>query len=382
MKNLKIKLLAPNLAEHVCRSITTTLPEWFGIPEANERYATGMLERISIAAIINDDYVGMITLEFSYPNNGNIYWMAVKKDYHGRKIGIALMRAAEDYCHKRGCTSLTVETLSPKQNDTNYLKTYQFYEKLGFNPLFEMHTYDPENLMIYMQKSIGLNNLTYIDLTHSLSPEIPHWGSGCGFQHNVELDYADCNTNVKFRVQKIEMHAGIGTHMDAPAHCIPGGTTIEEITLKQLITSCIVIDVSHNAHEKYSVTCDDIHDFEKKYGTIFKDTFVIIHTGWERFWNQPEKYRNNLIFPSISIEAAQLLLERNIIGLGIDTLSPDRDEDGFPVHQLLLNAGKYIIENIANSNKIPPIGASIIALPIKIKDGTEAPIRLIGVKNK
>jgi hypothetical protein len=51
---------------------------------------------------------------------------------------------------------MTVETLSPKQNDSNYLKTYQFYEKLGFNSLFDMHTYDLENLMVYMQKTIGV----------------------------------------------------------------------------------------------------------------------------------------------------------------------------------------------------------------------------------
>ncbi len=229
---------------------------------------------------------------------------------------------------------------------------------------------------------MNLNNFTFIDLTQTLSPEIPHWGIGCGFQHSIELDYADCDSNVKFRVQKIEMQAGIGTHMDAPAHCISGGLTIENIALEQLITSCIVIDISHKAHEKYSVTCNDIYDFENKHGTISKDTFVFIYTGWERFWNMPSKYRNNLIFPSVSKEAAQLLLERNISGLGIDTLSPDREEDGFPVHQLLLNAGKYIIENVANCNKLPSVGASIIALPMKIKEGTEAPVRLIGVINK
>lgn len=379
MKNLKIELVNATLAEQVCRSITASLPEWFGIPEANERYAKGMLDRLSIAAVVNNDYVGMITLEFFYPKNGNIYWMAVKKGYQDRQIGTSLLRAAENYCNTHGCDSLTVETLSPKQDDSNYLKTYRFYEKSGFNPLFEMHTYDPENLMVYMQKSIGLKNFTFIDLTHSLSPEISHWSGGCGFQHTIELDYADCNESVKFRAQKIEMHAGIGTHMDAPAHCIPGGLTIEDITLKQLITSCIVIDVTQKVNEKYSVSCDDIHDFENKYGTIVKDTFVMIYTGWERFWNQPEKYRNNLIFPSVSDKAAQLLLKRDIMGLGIDTLSPDREEDGFPVHQLLLNAGKYIIENVANCKQLPPTGASTIALPIKIKDGTEAPIRLIGV---
>jgi kynurenine formamidase len=210
---------------------------------------------------------------------------------------------------------------------------------------------------------------------------IPCWDNDCGFQQNTVLDYIDCNTDVKFRVQKIKMHAGIGTHIDAPAHCIPGTLTIEDIPLKKLITSCIVIDVSQKANANYSVTCNDIHDFEKKYGEIPKSIFVIIYTGWERFWTQPDKYRNNLIFPSVSKEAAELLLMRDIVGLGIDTLSPDRQEDGFPVHQLLLNAGKYIIENIANCNQLPPIGASIIALPMKIKDGTEAPVRLIGVQN-
>lgn len=160
MINLKIECVSGTLAEKICRAITTTLPEWFGIPEANERYAKGMLERISIAAVVNNDYVGMITLEFSYPNNGNIYWMAVKKEHHGLKIGAALMRAAENYCLEHGCGSLTVETLSPKQGDPHYLKTYHFYEKFGFNPLFEMHTYGPENLMVYMQKTIGLNNFT------------------------------------------------------------------------------------------------------------------------------------------------------------------------------------------------------------------------------
>jgi len=155
MSNCTIELIDPPLAEKVCRLITATLPEWFGIPEANERYAKGMLERISFAASVNNDYVGLVTLEFFHPNNGNIYWIAVKKNHHGKNIGTALIKAVEDYCHEHSCHSLTVETLSPKQNDKNYLKTYRFYEKLGFKPLFEMHAYGPENLMVYMQKLLG-----------------------------------------------------------------------------------------------------------------------------------------------------------------------------------------------------------------------------------
>lgn len=154
MSNHSIQLITPDLAEEICRSITRSLPEWFGLPDANERYAKGMLERISLAASINNNYVGMITLEFPYPNNCNIYWMAVEKDFHGQQIGIDLLRNAENFCRERGCSSLTVETLSPKLGDKNYLKTYLFYEKSGFFPLFEMHTYDQNNLMVYMYKSV------------------------------------------------------------------------------------------------------------------------------------------------------------------------------------------------------------------------------------
>ncbi|VVC76766.1 Kynurenine formamidase [Aquicella siphonis] len=225
------------------------------------------------------------------------------------------------------------------------------------------------------------SQFSFIDLTHSLTSDIPHWGNGCGFQHKVELDYSNCTSNVKFRVQSLQMSAGIGTHMDAPLHCIPDGASIADIPLQSLIVPCRVIDVSDRANERYCISPDDISRFENEHGMISKNTFVIFYTGWDKWWLQPEKYRNELIFPSVSKEAAALLLTRNIVGIGIDTLSPDAGDSGFPVHQLILDAGKYIIENIYNAKQLGPI-AQIIALPIKIQDGTEAPVRLVGIKHK
>ena len=138
-----------------------------------------------------------------------------------------------------------------------------------------------------------------------------------------------------------------------------------------------MIDISKKAHETYRVSEEDIQHFEEQHGVIQKNSFVIIHTGWDKFWNEPDKYRNHLKFPTLSKEAAELLLKREIVGLGVDTLSPDNEEDGFAVHQLILGSGKYIVENIANAALIPPTGAYSLALPIKIQDGTESPIRLI-----
>ena len=89
--------------------------------------------------------------------------------------------------------------------------------------------------------------------------------------------------------------------------------------------------------------------------------------------------RRDFRFPSISKEAALLLLERNVAGIGIDTLSPDRPDSGFPVHEIMLSHGKSIIENVANAKAMPPMGGFSLAMPIKTEGGTEAPIRLIGL---
>jgi len=218
-----------------------------------------------------------------------------------------------------------------------------------------------------------------VDLTHTMHSDIPTWNGSCGFVHEIKLDYADREGDVGFRVQKIKMHAGVGTHIDAPSHCVSGGWTVDQIPLDDLVAPCVVIDVSDKMTPTYTLSSLDILAFEKRYESIKEDSFVIVYTGWEQYWNEPTKYRNELVFPSVSEEAANLLLERNIKGIGIDTISPDRPQDGFPVHRIILGSGKYIVENIANAYKLPPIGSFVIVAPIKGGGCTESPIRLIGL---
>lgn len=92
-----------------------------------------------------------------------------------------------------------------------------------------------------------------IELTHTLDENAPAWEEHCGFSSSIILDYADCTSEPPFRVQHLTMPAGMGTHMDAPAHCCPDGLSIEQIPLSQLVAPCVVIDVSHKADEFYSV---------------------------------------------------------------------------------------------------------------------------------
>lgn len=223
------------------------------------------------------------------------------------------------------------------------------------------------------------SSITYIDLSHTIQSDIPTWEGTCGFNMQTLVDYQDCTTDTKFRVQRFDMHAGIGTHMDAPAHCIAGAKAIHEVAITTLFTPCVVIDVRSKADVHYSISLDDIHNFENTHGEIQAGSLVAFNTGWDRFWQNPAAYRNDHVFPAISSEAAQYLVNRKIVGVAIDTLGIDRPEGDYPVHRMLLGAGIYIIENATNLDKLPPIGAHTVALPIKIKDATEAPIRFIGI---
>lgn len=216
-----------------------------------------------------------------------------------------------------------------------------------------------------------------IDLTHPLSSTMPSWNGSCGFSLEIKKDY-----DKLFRVQQIKMHAGIGTHMDAPSHRFAGGLSIDEIPLEQLITPICLIDVSRVAGADYEVSVEDVKEYEKRHGLIPQNALVVAYTGWSRFWTNTAAYRNvdtdgNMHFPAFSAESAELLLKRDIAGIAIDTLSPDCSDADFKVHKLILGKGKYIIENLANGSQILPRGSYAISLPLRAHGATEAPVRII-----
>jgi len=214
-----------------------------------------------------------------------------------------------------------------------------------------------------------------VDLTHTVTDSVPTWDGNCGFFAKLRVDHHECQTQTKFRVHQFTMNAGIGTHLDAPLHCIPNSADISELPLSTLIAPCINIDVSHKADANYRVMRSDLQDFENQHGPIPENAFVAFHTGWSKFWHEPSKYRNDLKFPSIDVAVAEYLVTRKIVGLGIDTLSPDVPENDYPVHQVILGAGLYIVENLANLDQLPPVGSTIHVLPIKIAGATESPVR-------
>ena len=141
-------------------------------------------------------------------------------------------------------------------------------------------------------------------------------------------------------------------------------------------------------HPDLFVMPEDILEYENKWGKIAPGSLVFAYTGWEQLWNQRERYRNadssgKMHFPGYHVKTAELLLKRGVVGIGMDTLSPDGSnnlpENKYPVHECILGAGKYIIENAAHLSRMPPLGAYVLALPLKITVGAESAMRLVGL---
>jgi len=178
-----------------------------------------------------------------------------------------------------------------------------------------------------------------------------------------------------------------GTHLDAPAHFPPGIATVDEIPVKQLFGPAVVLDAcAEGARDAdFQVPGAQIEEWEKRRGRIPAGSIVLLRTGWAARWPDVKSYRNQdaqgkMHFPGYSAEAAKLLIERKVSGLGCDTLSVDcgASED-FAVHRLALGAGLYHLENLADLSALPETGAFLMVAPIKLEGGSGGPVRVFAL---
>ncbi|HXL54807.1 MAG TPA: cyclase family protein [Chitinophagaceae bacterium] len=186
-----------------------------------------------------------------------------------------------------------------------------------------------------------------------------------------------------------------GTHLDAPVHFAAHGLSADKVPLEKLTGNAVVIDVSAKAlkDRDYLISINDITDWEAKNEAIEENTIILFKTGYGQFYPDAEKYFGTaekgtqaipkLHFPGIDSTAAHWLVQHKIKAVGIDTPSIDYGQSkDFKTHQILLGASIPAFENIANLNLLPAKGAYIIALPMKIKNGSGGPLRIIAsVKN-
>lgn len=229
-------------------------------------------------------------------------------------------------------------------------------------------------------------NVEVIDLSHSLSADMPYWPNPRGnpFRHDTLVAHPD-GSPIMAAYFTPEHH---GTHIDAPIHGREGRRSVDALTAADLFGPAVVIDVSEQAaaNADYRATLEDLLTWESAHGILPTGAIVLLSTGWSRKWDNLAAYQNldelgRPHFPGFSEEAAGwLVTERDIRGIGIDDLSVDYGASSdFSVHGIVNGAGKFHLENVANLHLLPATGAFLIVAPIKIEGGSGGQVRLFAV---
>ncbi len=227
-----------------------------------------------------------------------------------------------------------------------------------------------------------------VDLTYPLSPESLYWPTGAPFEH--EYSGETSAGGYWYASGSFSSPEHLGTHLDAPIHFGEGGWTSAEIPLSRLFGPGVVIDISERAGSDPDTVLEsaDIAAWERSYGPVPAGSIVIVRTGWAAKWPDWNAYYGSetprdvatLHFPGVSPQAAELLGTRRIAGLGIDTASIDPGTSStFEAHQVLAAASVFNLENLTNVDGLPETGFAVVALPMKIEQGTGGPTRVVAL---
>lgn len=183
-----------------------------------------------------------------------------------------------------------------------------------------------------------------------------------------------------FYAQQWTMYEHSGTHIDAPAHFIPGGRFTPQLTLDELVGPVAVIDISRRAASDPDavVTLADLRRWERRHGRLPEGAVVCMYSGWESRAGDPARYLNDLHFPGFSGEAANWAIDhRDARGIGVDTLSLDPGVSAdFAAHFATLGADRFGIENLRNLAALPPSGATLYVGVIPWREGSGGPARV------
>jgi kynurenine formamidase len=229
----------------------------------------------------------------------------------------------------------------------------------------------------------------WIDLSHDFSDQTIYWVNADPFKREGTQGMTPKGFYYAQGNYAAAEHGG--THIDAPIHFAEGKKTVDQLTPTDLIGPAVKIDVSDKAasNRDYLISVADIENWEKTNGRIPDGSMVLLQTGFAKYWPDKKQYlgtdqhgeeaAKDLHFPGLDPDAAKWLIDnRKIKAVGLDTASIDYGQSSeFKTHVTLMTNNVPAFENLAELDKLPAKGFQIIALPMKIKGGSGAPLGIV-----
>jgi kynurenine formamidase len=255
-----------------------------------------------------------------------------------------------------------------------------------------------EKLLVEFAGSFANDSIRIVDLAQTLSPRFP--------QIVLPPEFDQC---APFRMEEISRYdergpawywnnisfgEHTGTHFDAPIHWITGRdlpeASTDTISPARFIAPACVVDCSREAaaDPDFLLTADFLRAWEGKHGKIAPRSWLLMRTDWSKRAD-PVAYQNfdevGQHTPGPDISAVRFLVEeRDAIGFGSETIGTDAGQAAhfrppYPCHSLMHGAGRFGLQCLANLDQLPPVGALIVAAPLKILRGSGSPLRVLAI---
>jgi kynurenine formamidase len=221
------------------------------------------------------------------------------------------------------------------------------------------------------------------DLSHVLSADFPTYFGKPGIEVSPAFTFAENG----FNLNNIKHNEHVSTHVDAPLHFSADGQDAAEVPIGNLVAPLCVIDIREKAaaNADAQVTPEDIQAWMAKNGDIPEGACVAMLSGWAEKASG-DGLRNvgpdeKMHFPGFHVEAAKMLIEETgAIGMGVDTLSLDHGPSAdFATHYAWLPTNRWGVECIANLDKVPAAGATLIVGLPRTRGGTGGPARVMAL---
>ncbi len=204
-----------------------------------------------------------------------------------------------------------------------------------------------------------------IDISRIIASDSVVWPDDQPFRHTIAAAIGD---EFPYQVTNLEgWSTHFLTHMDAPAHFIKGGPTLDQIPLERFMGEVVVVDAKGK-----NVSINDVPPAEN-----IGDKALFFKTRNSKIGTDQPFHPD---FAYIEPEAAKACIERGATLVGIDYLSVDpADTKDFPSHHILLGAGVLVLEGLMLKDVSHGL-YGFSALPLKIKDADGSPVRAVLMK--
>ncbi len=236
-----------------------------------------------------------------------------------------------------------------------------------------------------------LRTARVVDLSHPFDERTLYWPTAPSGFKLERLHFGQTDGGFFYSAYAFCAPEHGGTHLDAPIHFGEGRWPVDQVPVDRLVRPAIVIDVAAAAaaDADHRLSVDELRTWEARHGRIPEGAMVLLRTGWSARWPDKKRYlgddtpgdASHLHFPSYGADAARILVaDRKVTALGVDTASIDHGPSkDFPVHQIVAAANVLGLENLTGLDALPPTGAWVIALPMKIAGGSGGPLRAIAL---